>query len=68
MIKLSKMTDAEVNALREHQRKIADRDKNKRRRAVKNYLVFIDYLERIGRITPEERNELEYYRMEDRHI
>ena len=62
------MRDHERSAFRAYQVGLADHDTNKRRRALKEYRVFLDHLERIGRVTPEQRNFLEYYRMEERHV
>lgn len=68
MININIFTDAETRALFEHQRRIADRDKDKRRRAMREYRKFLDYLENAGKISTEEKVELEHYRMEDRHV
>ena len=68
MIDFNQFNEAESAALMEHQRRIADRDKDKRRRAMREYRKFLDYLERIGRITPAQKTKLEYWRMEERHV
>lgn len=62
------LRDHERAALREHQKRIRDRDKGKRHRAKKEYRKFIDYLVSIKRLTPEQGVALENYRMEDRHV
>lgn len=67
-ININEFSEAELAALRAHQQKIQTPDKDKRRRAVKEYRVFLDYLERIGRITPEEKTHLECMRIEGRHV
>ena len=66
-IDITAFNEAERAALLEHQRRIADRDKEKRRRAMKEYRKFLDYLEAAGRITPAQKTKLEYWRMEERH-
>lgn len=65
---MEQVHDAERRALIEHQRRITERDKDKRRRAIRSYRVFLDYLELIGHINKAQRDKLEYWRMEGRHV
>ena len=62
------LRETERAALFEHQKRIRDKDKEKRRRAKKEYRRFIDYLISVKRLTPEEGAALELFRMEDRHV
>jgi hypothetical protein len=62
------LRESEIAALREHLIRIRNKDKDKRRRAKKDYRRFMDYLVSINRITPEQRTKLENFRMEDRHV
>ena len=64
----NRMRDHERSAFRAYQAGLADRDKDNRRRALKDYRTFLDYMEKIGRINREQRDFLEYYRMEERHV
>ena len=61
-----KMLPTEQKAFYEHQKKIADRDLDKRRRAMRDYRRYLDYLLLIGRISQGERDALEYYRIDTR--
>lgn len=67
-IDVNMFRETELSALRQHQQRIKSRDKNKRARAMKEYRVFLDYLERIGRITPAQKVYLENFRLEDRQV
>jgi len=58
-----RMRPAEQEAYREHQRRIQAKDRNKRRRAVREYRTWLDYLVSVGRITPGEATEMEHYRI-----
>jgi 3-hydroxyacyl-CoA dehydrogenase len=63
----ARLNKTELAALRGYQVRLKDRDRDKRTRALRDYRKFIGYLERSGRITEEQRQMLEYYRIEDRH-
>lgn len=63
-----RLTDAERAAVLRCQRGIQSRDREKRRREMRKYRTFLDYLERMERITPEQRLRLETYRIEGRHV
>ena len=53
----------EIDAMKTHQKRIQSRDKDERRRAMKEYRQFLDYLVGVGRIDVCQRNALEHYRM-----
>ena len=61
------LNDAEIKALKEHLKRVGDRDRNKRIRAVREYRQWLDYLESMDRITPELRQRLEHFKLEERH-
>lgn len=63
-----RLSDAEQRALKTHLTRIEDRDKHKRRRAMREYNRFLDYLEASGRISEPERVKMETYRLERRHV
>lgn len=63
-----RLKEPELQALKEHQRRIADRDKDKRRRAMHEYRKFCDYLVMVGRLTKEQGVKLWAYRMDERHV
>jgi len=63
-----RLSDAEQRALKTHLMRIEDRDKHRRRKALKEYNRFLDYLEASGRISEPERVKLETYRLETRHV
>lgn len=53
----------EKAAFAEHQRRIQVPDKDKRRRAVREYRTWLEYLVAVGRITQGEATEMEYCRI-----
>ena len=63
-----RLSDAEQRALKTHLTRIEDGDKHKRRRAMREYNRFLDYLEASGRISEPERAQMEAYRLERRHV
>lgn len=63
-----RLSDAEQRALKTHLTRIEDGDKHRRRKALKEYNRFLDYLEASGRISEPERVKLETYRLETRHV
>lgn len=63
-----RLSDAEQRALKRHLTLIEDGDKHRRRRAVRDYNRFLDYLEASGRITEQERVRLACYKLERRHV
>ena len=63
-----RLSDAEQRALNRHLNNIAYGDKHRRRKALKEYNAFLDYLEASGRITEPERVKMEYFRLERRHV
>ena len=58
----SALRPTEIEAMKKHLVAVADHDRKKRSSAVRRYRVYLDYLERIGRITEEQRAKL------DRHV
>lgn len=63
-----RLRPAEQAAYREHQRRIQVPDKDKRRRAMREYRTWLDYLARIGRITEAQAAKLEYFRLPERYV
>ena len=65
---LGALRPTEMAAFKGHQERISVRDKDKRRRAMKEYRRWLDYMVQIERITPRQRVMLECYRMNERHV
>lgn len=63
-----RLSEAEQRALKRHLTLIEDGDKHRRRRAMREYNRFLDYLEASGRISEPERVQMEAYRLERRHV
>ena len=62
------LTPTEMRAFRELQGRIRAGDKEIRRKAKNEYSRWLDYLMVTGRVSPELRRKLEYYRMKDEHV